>query len=963
MLADLTAVSPEIRREFMETLTLEELQQVLIAADRELGTPYGLWADDPVGFVEDVLGETMWSVPKQIMQALVSAKRVAVPSCFGSSKSWTAARIVLWKSMTVPVGPGLVVTLAPKWSQVARQLWPEIRGAHSRAKLPGQIDIAQMKMLTRDGLEKVVAYGKSVQPWDEAAVQGIHCFDAETEILTDQGWKPFPEVTGTERVLTLCGDAAEWGPITKVWRHDFDGYLNLHDGVRVNFCVTDNHRLLAGGREKEYKRHGRVTRTQGEEIKRRRRGGENAGILAAEYGVSKWTIYDIASGRRDHALTDVTSGRRWQLTAYSDLPAEFTIRRTNTWGGGSNPDTWTVPAPPRARGRRADRCMPMEFAFKDWAAFLGWFVSEGWTSGSDYRVGISQSQHANPVKYAEITALLDRMGMPRNADSSRGFSFTSEPLHQWLREHCGHGAASKRIPECIREATPEMIETFLDTFGKGDGSPHNHPNSRRYITSSCQLADDLHEVLCKLGRGRKMTVVKPEGSAGTMPATGREFTRNRPTWVINDPGVPVDSNVRRRNVQRIRYTGKVYCVSTPLETIMVRRKGCPMWSGNSPDLTLVVDEAGGMSHIIGRNLRGALVGTGTRMLAIGNPPTDDEGSWFEGLCDNPEAVVIPISAYSTPDFTGETAPQCRSCPAEMPAHSLATHLVDRPWVKETIEDNGPDSNYVQAKVHARFPKGGPGRAIPSAWIEDACKSDEPDLIPGEVMRLCDLGLPDERDAWAVETGAWVRLGVDVAADGGDTFAIARLVGDLSTIEHRSAGPANANAVDVAGVVLREIRRAEQLRRALRTEARVRVKVDGIGVGWGVCGILQAWASEGLHDAEIVAVIVSEDTNRKPESATLRPWRQRDEMWLAGRALLQPTQSSPDGRLRLRCGTKAAAQLRAPTMSTSSGGFTVIESKKSMKKRGLRSPDEAEAVLLSAYEPTQKKRKRSAVISA
>jgi hypothetical protein len=556
LLADLMGAGPMLRREFMQSLSQAEIQQVLIAADRELGTPFGLWADDPVGFVEDVLEETLWSVPKQIMRSLATNKRVAVPSCFGSGKTHSAARITLWKVMTVPVGAGLVVTYAPKWSQVARQLWPEIRRAHSRAGLPGKVDLTQMKMLTREGLEHQVAYGKAVQPWDETSAQGVH----------------------------------------------------------------------------------------------------------------------------------------------------------------------------------------------------------------------------------------------------------------------------------------------------------------------------------------------------------------------------------------------------------------------APDLTIIVDEAGGMSQIIGRNLRGALVGTNTRMLAIGNPPTDDEGTWFEGLCNSDVAVTIPISAYATPWFTGEAAPRCKSCPTEMPPHSLATHLVDPPWVKEVIDDNGKDSNYVQAKVHARFPKGGPGRAIPSGWIDAACESPEPESGPGW-RRLCDLGLPDESEAWMVADRAWVRLGVDVAADGGDSFAISRLTGDLAELVHTSSGPANANAVDVAGVVLAQIRRAEALRRKLGTTAKVRVKVDGIGVGWGVVGTLKAWASEGMHDAEIIAVIVSEGTNREPESATLRPYRQRDELWLAGRALLQPSQAFPDGQLRLRAGTKVAAQLRGPSMSTSSGGFTIIESKKSMKKRGIRSPDEAEAVLLAAYEPGEKKRKRAKLISS
>ena len=555
LLADLMAVDPVVRRGFLAGLSRDELEQVLHAADVEAGTPYYLWSDDPVGFVEDVLGETLWSLPKQIMRAVATTKRVAVPSCYGSSKTWSAARMALWKAFTGPVGPTLIVTIAPRWSQVYRQMWPEIRKAHAKAGLPGHVDMAQLKMMSGDGVDTVVAYGKAVQPWDEASIQGIH--------------------------------------------------------------------------------------------------------------------------------------------------------------------------------------------------------------------------------------------------SSR--------------------------------------------------------------------------------------------------------------------------------------------------------------------LLLIVDEAGGIGHTIGRNLRGMLVGEGASMLAIGNPPTDDEGSWFENLCSNPEVTVIPISAYATPNLSGETAPPCRVCPAEMPAHTIAAHLVDPAWVDEAIADNGEESNFVQAKVHARFPHGGSDRAIPSSWLDAAAESEEPD--GDEWLRLCDLGLPAETLPWRVRAGAWVRLGVDVAADGGDEFSIARSVGDLAHNQHASAGPANANPVDVAGVVLEHIRRAEALRARLGTEAKVRVKIDGIGVGWGVAGILQAWKTEGLHDAEIVAVIVSESTDREPEASTLRPYRKRDEMWLATRVLVQPTRRHPDGMIRLRVDNKTLAQLRAPTRGTSMTGHTVVESKKSMKKRGLNSPDRGEAVRLALYEPLLKKKRKPAKLIA
>lgn len=375
---------------------------------------------------------------------------------------------------------------------------------------------------------------------------------------------------------------------------------------------------------------------------------------------------------------------------------------------------------------------------------------------------------------------------------------------------------------------------------------------------------------------------------------------------------------------------------------------------HAPRLFIVVDEAGGISRIIGGAMRGLMTGEDTRLLAIGNPPTDDEGSWFEQLCEDEGVATIPISAYDAPLQTGEKTQRCRACPSEVPAHQLGVHLVDGEWIAGTLADYGEDAPFVTAKVHAKFPKGGPGRTIPSDWIDLACREEDPEEFDESYVRLMDLDLPDEANLdMRVQYGAWIRLGVDVAADGGDEMVIARSIGNLGHIVHSSTGSANVNAVDVAGKVLVEIRRAEALRQALGTTAPIRVKIDGIGVGWGVASTLKAWASEGIHNAEIVSVIVSEDTYRPDEGETLRPNRKRDEMWLTGRSLMQPNAHTGVGSIRLVLDKRARTQLAAPTYSTSSAGRTVIESKKHMKSRGVASPDRAEALLMAFYEPIVK----------
>ena len=373
---------------------------------------------------------------------------------------------------------------------------------------------------------------------------------------------------------------------------------------------------------------------------------------------------------------------------------------------------------------------------------------------------------------------------------------------------------------------------------------------------------------------------------------------------------------------------------------------------HAPALFLVVDEAGGMSRIIGSAMRGLMTGSDTRLLAIGNPPTDDEGSWFEQLCGEDDVGVVRISAYDAPKYTGEQTKRCLACPRNMPRHPLSDHIVDDEWVNGTIKDHGEDAPFVIAKVHAKFPKGGPSRTIPSDWVDLAVESPEPE---GEgYVKISDV-VPTDPEPWMVKMGAWIRMGVDVASDGGDEMVVSRMVGDLVTVVHTSSGATNTNAVDVAGKILVEIKKAELVRVALGTTAPVRVKIDAIGVGWGVASTLIAWGTEGIHNAEIVPVIVSEDTYRDDEAATMRPFRKRDELWLTGRAMMQPRGDTGRGLLRLRIGARAQAQLSAPTYSTNSGGRTVIESKKHMRERGIKSPDQAEAILMAPYEPVLKQK--------
>ncbi|RLV64266.1 hypothetical protein STAN_7086 [Streptomyces sp. CBMAI 2042] len=54
-------------------------------------------------------------------------------------------------------------------------------------------------------------------------------------------------------------------------------------------------------------------------------------------------------------------------------------------------------------------------------------------------------------------------------------------------------------------------------------------------------------------------------------------------------------------------------------------------------------------------------------------------------------------------------------------------------------------------------------------------------------------------------------------------------------------------------------------------------------------------------------------------------------------------------------TAKPVELTTPNLGNNVGGHSVVESKKQMKARGMKSPDRAEGILLAVYEPNVRRR--------
>lgn len=228
------------------------------------------------------------------------------------------------------------------------------------------------------------------------------------------------------------------------------------------------------------------------------------------------------------------------------------------------------------------------------------------------------------------------------------------------------------------------------------------------------------------------------------------------------------------------------------------------------------------------------------------------------------------------------------------------YLVTQEWVEEKRLKWGEDSPLWYSRVLGEFPEQGDDTLIPLAWIEAAQQRWQA-LAPGEP----------------------IELGVDVARYGSDTTVIMLRQGSRAEIVTQLRGQ---NTMEIAG------RTIEALRKTKATVA----KVDVIGIGAGVVDRLeeQRYPVQEMNSSE-----AAYDNERFVNKRAEWYWALRERFQSGDIAI------PPDDEL--------ASQLASLKYKFDSRGRIQIESKEEMRKRGLPSPDKADALML-AFAPSVKR---------
>lgn len=225
-----------------------------------------------------------------------------------------------------------------------------------------------------------------------------------------------------------------------------------------------------------------------------------------------------------------------------------------------------------------------------YAEFMGWYLSEG--SVTEGRVHIAQDQEKNSKNYKVIEELLMEIGFDFYGCENY-FEIKDEKLANQLKDYgkCNE----KYIPEEIKQSTKEVIRIFLDTYLKGDGYQRensfkgkkgNFKDEKEYFTSSKQMADDIGELILKVGNRPSY---KLQGNKGReVEHRNGKYTGNFDIWRIRECYCD-NASLYRMNVEVKPYSKKAYCLQLPkYHTLYVRRNGKCAWSGNCR-CTIVAD--------------------------------------------------------------------------------------------------------------------------------------------------------------------------------------------------------------------------------------------------------------------------------------------------------------------------------------------------------------------------------------
>ena len=315
-------------------------------------------------------------------------------------------------------------------------------------------------------------------------------------------------------------------------------------------------------------------------------------------------------------------------------------------------------------------------------------------------------------------------------------------------------------------------------------------------------------------------------------------------------------------------------------------------------ILIIIDEAPGVLPEIYEAIEGIRAGGNVRILELGNPIISS-GNFYESfLSKGHTRNLITISAFDTPNFQGVTLESLLKMSKAELRNNIQPNLTTKNWVFEKYHEWGLAHPLWKSKVDGRFPEHSENALISLTWLE-----------------LSKLRKPIESsDKWFA--------GLDVAGPG-----------DAETVLYVRKGPdiVSMNVWtndDPRGEVIAELNKIKQHNPT--------IGVDVVGIGHYMSKHIK---SEGF---KVVPFGAGESPTKKAKPGEVGFVNKKAQAYWSVRDTLKLGECSG------LVDEKTIAQLASIQYKTTAKGLIEIESKDDMRKRGVQSPDRAEAYMICEF---------------